>query len=235
MITTMMSPTLKKTLDTKLDVSSLETFKKQLMTEINALLAGANLGRLTVRSKSPHGHSRNGSLTRSHAVLERSLSPLNGTTKQSQVSQRSVTDSKALKALENRLKLKLAAIDDKFAKELGKTNGKIEAVRAAITNHVLVTPASTVSRGRVAGSGPKAYHSQSVLGKKRSSSVLSGSRRKSSTLKKKTAKVANQAPSVPQDLNLHNQHTFNSQKGSGSYRSVSALSYRRSNQLSPQP
>ena len=71
-ITTLMSPTLKKTLDTKVDTNSLETFKKQIISEINTLLSKTGAGRALDRSRSPRARSRNGSLSRSHAVLNRS-------------------------------------------------------------------------------------------------------------------------------------------------------------------
>ena len=47
--------------------------------------------------------------------------------------------------------------------------------------------------------------------------------------------MVNQAPHVPKELSIQNQHTFNSQRGSGSYRSQGNLSYRQDQQLSPQP
>ena len=81
-ITTVMSPTLKKQLDTKVDAGSFESFKKQVMSEVNALLAKANLTRPREPCRSPHSHSRNESLSHSHAALnrsQRSLSPLNNT------------------------------------------------------------------------------------------------------------------------------------------------------------
>ena len=74
------------------------------------------------------------------------------------MSQRSVTDSKALKALENRLHAKLAAIEARFTKELERTDLRLEGMRSAIKNHVLATPALTVSKRRAAAGGPKAAY-----------------------------------------------------------------------------
>ena len=64
-ITTVMSPTLKKTLDAKLDIGSLEAFKKQVVAEVSALLSQPNMARALGGPKSRDSHSRNGSLSRS--------------------------------------------------------------------------------------------------------------------------------------------------------------------------
>ena len=48
------------------------------------------------------------------------------------LAKQSLVDSKSVKAMENRLKLKLAALDDKFTKAFDRTSVRIESLRQAM-------------------------------------------------------------------------------------------------------
>ena len=68
--------------------------------------------------------------------------------------------------MENRLKMKIAAIDAKFTKMLDRTDSKLEAMRSSLKNHMLAAPALTVSKKgliELGRSPTKAYRSQSAL------------------------------------------------------------------------
>ena len=51
---------------------------------------------------------------------------------------KSIVDSKSIKAMENRLKLKLAALDDKFTRAFDKTSVRIESLRQAMQSNLKV-------------------------------------------------------------------------------------------------
>ena len=85
-----------------------------------------------------------------------------------------------MNAMENRLKLKLAAMDDKFTKAFDKTSIRIEALRQAMQTQLKLGPTLAMHKGSlIATKSTRMYRSQSVLGKKRPiSRSKSGSRLK---------------------------------------------------------
>ena len=67
-----MSPTLKKSLDAKVGNETLAAFKKQLLAEVNGMIAQVTAVKRNQKTKSPQSMSRSGSISRSQAVLNNS-------------------------------------------------------------------------------------------------------------------------------------------------------------------